>query len=132
MYTVANGFLKVAKDARLELKAFFLSIERGWVYYRDEPLVPVFLVPSKNDQWLELADLLLGKLKESYRVDWLVRASGAIKPDLAFLKKWVETMKLEKELADAILPNLSLQEEVDTGAEGAQAEEPMDATHTLG
>jgi outer membrane murein-binding lipoprotein Lpp len=111
MYTVANDFLKIAKANSLELKAFFLSIERGWVYYREEPLVPVFLIPSDNTYWTDLADILLVKLKESNKVDWLIRATGAMKPDSKFLEKWVGAMRLQKELADALIPKLVFQEQ---------------------
>jgi hypothetical protein len=123
MYTVANNFLKIAKSTSLELKAFYLSIERGWIFYREEPLVPVFLVPSDNTHWTDLADILLAKLKEANSVDWLVRATCALKPDSQFLEKWVGAMKLQKELADAILPNLILQEQNNvSGEEGMDSE----------
>jgi hypothetical protein len=126
MYTVANNFLKVAKADTLELKAYYLSVERGWVYYRDEPLVPVFLVPSDNAHWADLAAVLLSKLKAANKVDWLTRATGGLKPDSRFLEKWVEAMHLQRELADAILPNLVLQDQGQVVGE----EEKMDSENS--
>ncbi len=51
MYTVTNDFLKVAKENKNELKQFYLALERGWIFFHDIPIVPVFLVPAESNYW---------------------------------------------------------------------------------
>jgi hypothetical protein len=75
---------------------------------------------------------LLVKLKASNKVDWLVRATGAMKPDLQFLEKWVGAMKLPRELADAIIPNLSLQGDDHGGMVGAGVEVERMESESMG
>jgi hypothetical protein len=111
MYTLTNDFLKYAKTNKTELKAFFLTIECGWVYLRDQPIIPVFLVPTDSAEWDVLSGLLLAKLKDSKGIDWLTRVAQAPKPDAAFLGKWLEAMKLRGDLAQALLPLFSSQED---------------------
>jgi hypothetical protein len=113
MYTLTNDFLKFAKNHKMELKAFFLTIECGWVFYRDQPLIPVFLVPAVSDEWDILTGLLLAKLKASKQVDWLARVAETPRPDSAFLAKWLEAMKLKPELANALVPLFSQQDGTD-------------------
>jgi Skp family chaperone for outer membrane proteins len=113
MYTLTNDFLKFAKSNKIELKAFFLTIECGWVFFRDLPIFPVFLVPADSSEWAVLSGLLLGKLKNSVGVDWLSRVAENPKPDTAFLGNWLEAMKLKKDLANALVPLFSSQDEED-------------------
>jgi uncharacterized protein YoxC len=113
MYTLTNDFLKFAKGSKQELKAFFLVIECGWVYFRDQPLVPVFLIPTDTTEWDVLAGILLSKLRTARDVAWLVRVAEAPKPDQVFLGQWLHAMKLPKELADALVPLFSQQDESD-------------------
>ncbi len=119
MYTLTNDFLKFAKGHKQELKAFFLTIDCGWVFFRDEPLLPVFLVPADTTEWDVLTGLLLAKLKDSRGVAWLARVSESPKPDQVFLGKWLVAMKLKQELANALIPLFSQQEgpDVDMGEE---------------
>jgi uncharacterized protein YoxC len=113
MYTLTNDFLKFAKGDKQELKAFFLTIECGWVFFRDLPLIPVFLVPADSTEWDVLSGLLLAKLKRVRDVAWLARVAETPKPDQDFLGKWLEAMKLKKELADALVPLFSQQDGAD-------------------
>ncbi len=110
MYTHTNEFLKFAKGDKQELKRFFLTIESGWVFFREIPLVPVFLVPADTTEWDVLSGLLLNKLKSVNSVGWLDRASESPQPDNVFLGKWLEAMKLRKELADALVPLFNQQD----------------------
>ncbi len=113
MYTLTNDFLKFAKNHKPDLKGYFLTIERGWVFYRDMPLLPVFLIPANSDEWDVLSGMLLVKLKACRQVDWLARVAGDPKPDNAFLGRWLELMKLKPELANALVPLFSPQEASD-------------------
>jgi hypothetical protein len=122
MYTVTNDFLKHAKTIRPELKAFFLTIECGWVFYRDLPIIPVFLVPADSLEWDVLAGLLLLKLKGSKGINWLERVSETPKADVSFLGKWLAAMKLKQDLVDALAPLLSVQDKQDDSM-GELAEE---------
>jgi hypothetical protein len=110
MYTLTNNFLKFAKNHKMELKRFYLVIEGGWVFYRDHPILPVFLVPANSDEWDVLTNLLLAKLKTNSEIDWLDRVAAKPKPDSVFLGKWLEAMKLKPELANALVPLFSQQE----------------------
>ncbi len=110
MYTLTNDFLKFAKGHKMELKAFFLTIESGWVFFRDLPLIPVFLVPADTTEWDVLTGLLLAKLKEMRGVCWLARVAETPKPDKVFLGKWLESMKLKPELANALVSLFSQQD----------------------
>jgi hypothetical protein len=110
MYTLTNDFLKFAKGNKTELKSFFLTIDSGWIFFRDQPLVPVFLIPADSTEWDVLSGLLLIKLKSSRDVAWLDRVSEVPKPDNVFLGKWLEAMKLKKELANALVPLFSQQD----------------------
>jgi hypothetical protein len=110
MYTLTNDFLKFAKGHKSELKAFFLTIESGWVFFRDQPLLPVFLVPADTVEWDVLAGLLLSKLKSAREMAWLDRVAETPKADSVFLGRWLEAMKLKKELADALIPLFSQQD----------------------
>jgi hypothetical protein len=124
MYTLTNNFLKFAKNHKQELKAFFLTIESGWVFYRDLPLFPVFLVPADSMEWDVLTGLLLAKLKACKQTDWLARVAEAPKPDKPFLGRWVGAMKLKKELADALIPLFSEQDGQDVTM-GEEVEFPL-------
>jgi hypothetical protein len=110
MYTLANDFLKYAKTNKTELKAFFLTIESGWIFLRDQPILPVFLVPADSTEWDVLSGLLLRKLKDSKGVDWLSRVAQAPRPDTSFLGNWLEAMKLNRELAEALIPLFASQD----------------------
>jgi hypothetical protein len=110
MYTLTNDFLKFAKGHKQELKAYFLVIECGWVFYRDQPLFPVFLVPADTTEWDTLTGLLLNKLKSARDIAWLARVAAEPKPDQAFLGQWLQAMKLRQELADALVPLFSQQD----------------------
>jgi hypothetical protein len=113
MYTLTNDFLKFAKGNKPELKSFFLTIESGWVFFRDQPLLPVFLIPADSNEWDVLSGLLLAKLKCAKGTDWLSRVAENPKPDVTFLGKWITAMKLKQELADALVPLFSQQDGVD-------------------
>jgi gas vesicle protein len=126
MYTLTNDFLKFAKNHKTELKGYFLTIERGWVFYRDLPLLPVFLIPANSDEWDVLTGMLLVKLKACRQVDWLARVAEAPKPDNVFLGKWLESMKLKPELANALVPLFSSQEASDVVMNEAE----FDASNT--
>jgi hypothetical protein len=110
MYTLTNDFLKYAKAYKPELKAFFLTIESGWVFLRDLPIFPVFLVPADSAEWDVLSGLLLAKLKHSKGIDWLTRVAEPSKPDVQFLGEWLGAMKLKKDLANALVPLFSSQD----------------------
>jgi hypothetical protein len=121
MYTLTNDFLKFAKSNKPALKAFFLTIECGWVFLRDQPIFPVFLVPADSTEWDVLSGLLLVKLKSTQGVDWLSRVAEPPKPDVAFLGRWLEAMKLRKELAESLVPLFSSQDGEDAIMQDGQA-----------
>ncbi len=125
MYTVTNNFLKFAKNDKPALKPFFLTVERGWVFFHDAPIVPVFLIPSDTSKWADLAKLLLPKLQRADRVDWFVRATVTPTHDKFFLGKWIEVMGLEQELADSLLPLISDSQDSNLAAGG----EAMDVSN---
>jgi hypothetical protein len=104
MYTVTNEFLKRAKDIKSELKQFFLTLERGWIFFHEIPIVPVFLVPSDTNYWIPLADALLAKLKTVLKLDWLSRASSPPTFDRVFLRDWATIIELKQEVFDSMSP----------------------------
>jgi hypothetical protein len=96
--------LKRAKEIKSELKQFFLTLERGWIFYHEIPILPVFLVPSDTNYWVPLADLLLGKLKGVLKLDWLSRASAPPSHDQTFLRDWAMAIDLKHDVFDAMSP----------------------------
>jgi hypothetical protein len=95
MNSNAYAFFKFARDRFSPLRNFHFEVEAGYVSVSDTPLLPVYLIPTKQQKWVLLAPLLTELVANYLGKDWLETAASAFSVPDDFVTRWCSVLSSE-------------------------------------
>jgi hypothetical protein len=93
MNSIVYKFFKSAKEWFPLLRKFRFETEEGYATMNEVPLVPVYLVPKKEELWKKLAGLLTEVIADFLDLEWIETACARVSVPENFMSRWCAVLK---------------------------------------